>query len=125
MIRLVNIIKEVEDKPTYSAVDRQFLSLVEELEVQRIKNIIVQNLGVLEKEIDNAFLNIGKCNDMHDAKVYFDTLQKIQEFLAKLFFSGEIKVSDKLENFIRECDRLDDDLLRNSLFKQIKEESGF
>lgn len=121
MTRLIDIIKRIGDKPTYGVVDYQFPSLIEELEVQRIKNIIIQNLKIIEQEIDNTFESIEKCNDKQEAKIYFDVLQEIQEILAKLFFLGEIKVSGKLERFIRECDRLDDDWLRSSLFSNIKE----
>lgn len=122
MEKLIKLIQEIDAKPIYNKIDLQFPSLMEDNEVQRIKNLVVPKLKIIEEEIDSLFfLKIKGCKSAEEAKAYFDLLQKAQEILAMLFFKENIQISDKLQKFIRDCDRLDDDWLRNSIFNKIKE----
>ena len=97
--------------------------LMEELERLRIKDIIVPKLSIIEQEIDKLFfVKIKNCVDEIEAGQYFDLLQKIQEILATLFFRDLITVSDKLEKFIKDCDRLDDPWLRSVIYNMVKQD---
>ncbi|MBY0110232.1 MAG: hypothetical protein K2X90_03920 [Candidatus Babeliaceae bacterium] len=124
MENLIKLIDQIKNKPIYDKITLQFPSLIKENENHRIKNLIVPNLRLIEEEI-NLLLSfkIRNCNNLQEAKKYFDILQKIQEVLAMLFFKEKIEISNKLQKFIRDFERLDDGWLRENLFNEIKQGS--
>lgn len=123
MEKLIKIIQEIENRPVYNQTTSQYPSLVNEDEIRRIRDIVLSHLEVIEQEIDLLlFTYIKHCKNTDEAKPYFNILQKIQEILAMLFFTHQIEVTDKLKKFIHDCDRLDDDWLRNEIFNQIKKD---
>lgn len=98
-------------------------ALRDEEECTRIKSIIMPQLDLIEKEVGYLLsISIKNCKTLEDAQQYFDVLQQTQEIVGGLFFSGEIEVSTKMEQFIRECDRLDDPWLRQHIFEKIKQD---
>lgn len=98
------------------------LVLRDEEQRKRIKNIITPQLDLIEKEVGYLLsISIKNCKTLEDAQEYFDVLQQIQEIVGGLFFSNEIEVSTSMEQFIRECDRLDDPWLRQHLFEKIQQ----
>lgn len=122
MQKLLKIIREINEKPVYNCQISQFPSLIEKYEADRMKYIIMSNLDIIEHEIDELFFScIKNCHSIGEATVYFDVLQKIQEILAMLYFKETIEISDKLKKFIYDCDRLDDNWLRDALFQKVKE----
>lgn len=120
MKKLIEILKQVENKPAKTNAIPQIICLIEDIEDERIKKIIVPKLEVIEKEIKELLIAIKKCKTVQEAQDYFDLLQKLQEALASLFFKQKIIVSQGLEKFITDFDRIDDDWLRNYMFSAIK-----
>ena len=122
MKNLIEIIKEVENNSTHDNERYIPFALRNEEECQRVKNIIVPQLDRIEKEVVHSLTaSIKNCKTLESAQEYFDVLQAIQEIVGGLFFSDEIEVSTRMEQFIRECDRLDDPWLRQHLFEKIKQ----
>lgn len=122
MQNLKKIIEQIQNKPIYDSVTSQFASLIEENEANRIKEIILPNITNIEREIDIIFFEkIKNCKNVESANTYFDILQEVQEVLSLLLFQENIEFSNKIQNFIRDCDRLDDEWLRNALFQEIKQ----
>lgn len=121
MKNLIEIIKEVDNNSTNNYVGYAPPALRNEEEHTRIKNIIMPHLDLIEKEVGYLLsVSIKNCKTLEDAQQYFDVLQAIQEIIGGLFFSEEIEVSSKMEQFIRECDRLDDPWLRQHIFEKMK-----
>lgn len=113
---------QADNNSVYDKINTQIPALYEENKLEYIKNIVVPNLKVIEEEIDALFFSkIKSSKNIEEAEVYFDILQQIQGILAELFFKGKIELSDILRRFISDCERLDDEWLRNHLFGLIKE----
>ena len=55
-----------------------------------------------------------------EAEAYFNELLKIHEILSELLFVHGIQMTPQLRKFIRDCERLDDEWLREYLFKELK-----
>ncbi len=92
------------------------------MENQRINNIVVPALPALEKEIDELTFKIIKlCKTIQDADAYFMLLHEIQSVLSRLLFVENIPLSNRLEDFVRDCERLDDEWLRQGIFNRIQQ----
>ncbi len=83
-------------------------------------NYINPRLPFILSEIYILLEKIKLCSSEHEAKIYFDILQNIQNILATLMFREEIEVNDEIAQFVRDCERLDDPWLRDYLFIKIK-----
>lgn len=79
----------------------------------------VQPTEVMQ-QILHVIKEIKNCDSYKETKIYFDTLQETQEALGFLFFNNKISLSPELRKFVRDCDRLDDEWLREHLFEKIK-----
>ena len=79
-----------------------------------------EDLIQIETEIESLFDSIKKCGSENEASFYFDTLQTIQDVVAKLVFKEGIEVSGTLREFVRHFDRLDDQRLRSLYYPLIK-----
>lgn len=121
MGKIKKILLEVYNIPRYASQFNNIPALIEEMEDERICDLIYPRLQEIESEIDLLFFTkIKHCLDLGEANIYFDTLQKIQDVLARLYFKNKISLSDKLQKFVQDCDRLDDSWLREEIFKKIK-----
>lgn len=124
MKNLLKIIDKIEKEKPSNNIDLIFPSLVDQNKMKKIKSIIIPELSLIEKEIDYLlFSKIKNCKSINEANEYFDILQKMHKILAILFFKEKLEISDKLQKFIKDCDRLDDEWLRNKIFNKIKEDS--
>ena len=81
---------------------------------------IQHQLSLVTIEIENILLDIKVCENLKETDVHFNALQYIQRHLAELIFNNQIQVSDRLWNFVKKFDRLDDPWLREHLFNAIK-----
>lgn len=124
MEKLKRILEQVKNTSAVDAISIHIPALVNDNEIYRIKQIILPNIKDIENEIDLLFFQkIKHCKTVEEANVYFNILQEIQELLAILYFKESINFSEKIEGFIRDCDRLDDEWLRNKLFCEIKKDN--
>lgn len=121
MENIITLLEKVNNKPVYNKVAIQFPGLIEEEELNHLKNLVDLCLTELETDVNELlFSKIKYSKNQEEANRYFDILQQFQEILSKLYFREKINLSLKMQTFVRDCDRLDDDWLRGKLFKQIK-----
>lgn len=80
-------------------------------------------LSLLSDEINYLILRIKLCEDIKDAQVYFNELDKIQLGLSKAYYRYHIKISNGLKKFIDDYNCLHDESERKALFDQIHNES--
>ncbi|TET06851.1 hypothetical protein E3J79_00630 [Candidatus Dependentiae bacterium] len=97
------------------------ISLLEQLSKEKTKDVIIKKIPSVVKEINKLLLKIKECKKIEAANKYFDLLEKIQFVLAKLLYIENIDMQTDLKKFIGDFDRLDDSMLREYLFKEIKE----
>ena len=83
----------------------------------------ISNLFLIEKDIEIIFTKIKSSQSIISSKQYFDILEKIQFILAKLSFGDEMILSSKLNKFVKDFDRLDDKVLVEYLYFNIKNDS--
>jgi hypothetical protein len=95
---------------------------VHELEILSDNNAKV-NSSLLHKTLDiiyKLFSLIRKCDTREEADKYFFLLGKIQLYLARLTFIYNIDLSQELMKIVRDCERIDDNNVRDFLFNEIK-----
>lgn len=100
--------------------------LIPFLQNMRYKQIDLyeQKLPTLLQEILYLFSKIYSCEDIVDAKCYFDVLNLIQEKISLLVKRYNITIPiNRLEKFIVECKNLEQDPQRRLLFEKIKTEN--
>lgn len=84
------------------------------------KSQLTEHLFLLSEKINKIFLKIQSCENYKSAEDYFALLGQIQSILAKLVFKDEIEISDRLFQFVRDFDRIDDEFTQEYLFNEIK-----
>jgi ribosome-binding factor A len=121
MEHILEVLQKIENKPLTDNLTSQIPYLLEQIEDERIKNIVIPELAAIENDIENIiFSKIKMCKNLQEAKSYFELLQKIQEILAHLAFKDKIEISEKLLKFTKDFDRIDDICTREDLFRQVK-----
>jgi hypothetical protein len=99
---------------------RRIKLLLQIIKKNPIESKVVQKFPLILKAV-NAILNkIKDYEDFKAAKGHFDELQETQDVLAEMLFKHNIQMSPGLRKFIRDCDRLDDEEIREYLFREIK-----
>lgn len=83
-----------------------------------------EKVPALETFVGEAIVAIQASDDLSNAMPYFDILQGMQFVCARLLFKDKIALSDNLSSFVRDFDRLDDNITRAGLFKKIKDEKN-
>ena len=122
MEKLISIIDSIENALDKNSSITVSSALREEEDLLIIKATIVPYLDCIEQEVKAIlFVAIKNSKNKKESDCFFDILQKIQGYLARLFFSDHINVSQSLEVFMRDCDRLDDPWLRQHVFNKIKQ----
>lgn len=122
---LIEILNQIENESLKTSSNSQIPSLKEEIKEAQIGKILVPKLATIEKEIKELFLRIKKCNTLQQANYFFDLLQKIQEILAQLFYKQKITLSENLQKFVSDFDRIDDPWLREYMLNAIKNNEYF
>ena len=89
-------------------------------EIEREPSKATGRLPLLLKEIYVLIERIKSCPDMQSASAYFTLLAKIQSALARITFRDGIALDQELSKIVRDCDRLDDEDVRNFLFDEIR-----
>lgn len=111
------------DKNIYDLEHNEILKrLITEIDYPQTKRHIVILLPFIYQEIKKIISTINACEEIHEAKNYFDKLQEIQGNLSVLVFKYEIEAPEILWKFVSDFDRLDDQDSRIWLFNQIKNE---
>lgn len=77
-------------------------------------------LQFILKEIYIIIALIKTCKDQSSAGRIFSSLEKIQSSFARAFFIDGITLPQELRKIVRDCDRLDDQDVRDFLFNEIK-----
>ncbi len=90
--------------------------LIDEINSDHGQVYIQKNLPLLEEEIKNVFSSITLCKSLQAAEGYFNSLEPAQTALAKLAFKEGLALSNYLQNFVRDFDRIDDQELKEYLF---------
>lgn len=80
-----------------------------------------KNLHLLTEEIRNIFTQIQNCITFKESLPFFDSLEEIELILAQLVFRDEIAVTESIWQFTKDFDRIDDEDLRNYMFREIKQ----
>lgn len=84
---------------SFNNLSQMWSSLIQDQESQRIKDIVVPQLKIIEEEIDQLlFVTIKNCANEHEAQPYFDLLAKIQEALAMLFLKTKLRFLSDWKN---------------------------
>jgi competence transcription factor ComK len=89
-----------------------------------IENYLLKERGqeCVEEEIKLLFFKISKTKNIDDAALMFQNLEEIQFTLAKAIFKNEIEVTQFLRQFVYDFDRIDDEEIRNVLYKKIQDQ---
>lgn len=87
-----------------------------ELDRQQIK----LKLKLFENEIQELLNKISVSSNFYDCETDFKRLDDYQLTGAKLFFKYDFEISNRLEMFIRDFDRIDDLETRRNLYDTIK-----
>lgn len=95
-----------------------FLRLVKE--AKNSSTLPIDYIQIIEYELNDYFDKINKYKSTLEADFILTELGLFQEKLAELSFRYNIILSKKLNDFIREFDRSDDQSVRNNLFDKIK-----
>ena len=74
----------------------------------------------LEKLVKAIFELINQSSEVDDARGYFQLLDIIQFWLAKVVFKDKKQVNQFLRDFISQFDRLDDEDWIKELYRRIK-----
>jgi len=85
--------------------------------------VINEKLPLLRREIDNIFLQMQVFDDIMQVSNYFEQLESIHSFLAKLVFLEKVDITTDLRRFVRDFDRIDDLWWREYIFNKIKTEN--
>ncbi len=94
--------------------------LLQKFENSLTKKDKESKLPLVLKEIYRIIAQIKVCNDLGSAGQLFSSLEKIQSSLARAAFIDGITLPQELRKIVRDCDRLDDQDVRDFLFKEIK-----
>ena len=92
-------------------------------ELKEIKNegiSLALKLSLLTQKTKYIFSQIKSCESIEHANDFFDLLGDIQSVLAWLVFEQEIGIPDRLRQFVRDFDRMDDPVERKYYFEKIK-----
>jgi hypothetical protein len=122
MAPLLEIFKQIEQKSSYKFIP-PIPALLEEIEDERVKNIVMPHLHLIEKEIQNLLETIKNCKKFEETQGYFDLLQKTIEALEGLVYKRKIEISDPLLKFFKDFDRIDDIRERQYFYNEIKNEN--
>lgn len=82
--------------------------------------IMPHQLHTLLEMIYELFSLIKKRDTKEEAAEYFFLLGKIQHYLARLTFVYNINLPQELMKIVRDCERIDDNDVRDFLFHEIK-----
>jgi len=88
--------------------------------VNTSEELIISKLPRLLYHINNLLIKIKDCKDIKEAESYFYLLQYIQSNVAKIIFIDQISICDSLWKFFKDFDQIDDPMMMNFFFNQIK-----
>lgn len=83
-------------------------------------NVLPKYQMVLKK-INSILNEIKNCDSEAQADQFFDLLEEIHSPLAILVFKEKINEYPRINKFVSDFDRIDDQRLRASMFRDIKE----
>lgn len=109
------------------------------MEIQTINEILAKSLteydeslisikhclSAYERKCEEIISDISASHSVLDAESKFDTLLDIQTRLSGLLFGREIRMSKKLEDLVRNFDRLDDQHSREYWFNKFKSDQDW
>lgn len=73
-----------------------------------------------EKHCISLISQIAMCTSIQEANIFFDQLLAIQTKLCGVYFGRGIPIGEKLENLVREFDRLDDSYIRQYWYDKFR-----
>lgn len=104
------------------------------LELEKIFSIIVPNISeetallefplIIEK-IYNVLALIKTCKTIEEARQHFIALAKIQHFLVIIMMRDNIALPQELIKIVGDCERLDDNMVQEFLFNEIKNQTYY
>jgi len=120
---ILRMLKDIQNKPVYiNTFTSKIPYLEQDMENQRINNIVVPMIAQIEVEINGIiFHNIKLCKNVQEANMYFELLDEIQGVLGRLWIVENVDLSAKMQGFVHDCERLDDPWLLDELFKEIQD----
>jgi hypothetical protein len=121
MKNIIKILEKIKSKPKTVNFTPKIPYLQEDIEKQRIKEIVASNLDIIEKEVKYIFLKIKICSTIEEANFYFNILQEIVDVLQGPIYINDMIVTPAIAKFIKDFDRLDMECIRNYFFPKIKD----
>jgi len=91
-------------------------------EITQLGKELSRNLRLLRQKVKHILAQIKLCSTKAEADVYLDMLDHIQQTLAEISIKENIGIPEKLEKFMYDFDRLDDEQHRTYYFNIIKKE---
>ena|SRR3990167_2189919 len=96
------------------------LVFLQKLKAENSPETIMDQLPIMLADVKELLAKVTLAPDKLDAVDYFDQLQEIHETLSNIAFVKWVPLDKELGKFLVDCERLDDDIMRDIIFQELK-----